>query len=163
MSDRPTRHVHVSLRPYRRGDGPATHRVFYDAVHRGAAAHYSPYEREAWAPVDTPPDGWDDKLLAQNCQVAEMERRIVGFMSLTETGHIDMAFVAPQVMGAGVADQLYGRLEADARASGLAELTTDASHLARRFFARHGWEVVAAQTIKANGRDIENFRMHKTL
>lgn len=55
-------------------------------------------------------------------------------MTLASTGQIDFAYVAPAVMGQGVAQALYEVLEAHARAAALARLSTEASHPARRFF-----------------------------
>lgn len=99
----------------------------------------------------------------QITHVAETEGRIVGFMSLTKAGRLDMAFVLPKMMGTGVSDRLYAAQEQAARDLKLTRLTTDASHLARSFFLKHGWTVLAAQKARTNGHDLENFSMEKNL
>lgn len=153
----------IVLRRFRDTDAAATHHVFYDSVHLGTTEFYTPRDRAAWAACDAPPEGWAARMSSQVTHVAETSGRIVGFMSLTKTGHLDMAFVLPKVMGTGVADRLYAAQENAARDLKLPRLTTDASHLARSFFLKHGWTVLAAQKARTNGHDIENFAMEKVL
>jgi putative acetyltransferase len=96
--------------------------------------------------------------------VAERDGVPVGFMSLDlARGYLDLAFVLPQVMGQGVADALYAVLEARARAEGLARLTTEASALARPFFARNGWALIREQQVERRGVALHNAVMEKTL
>lgn len=153
----------LTLRRFRKTDALATFNVFYDAVHHGTGAHYSDRDRAAWAASDQPSDGWADRMNTQITHVAETEGRIIGFMSLRDDGYLDMAFVLPHVMGTGVSDRLYEAQESAALSLKLTTLTTDASHLARPFFLRHGWTVLASQTSRTNGHDIENFAMQKLL
>lgn len=77
--------------------------------------------------------------------------------------HIDFAYVALEEMGKGTAAKLYEYCEAHARTQGFSILTTEASHLAKRFFLKRGWHVEAAQTVIRDGVGIENFRMEKRL
>lgn len=56
-------------------------------------------------------------------------------------GHIDFAYVAIEEMGKGAAERLYDACETEARRLGIVVMTTEASHLARRFFsAVAGWK-----------------------
>ena len=158
---------HVTLRLFRQGDAAATYNLFYDAVHQGARAHYSARERQAWAGSERMPAGWCDRLATQHTVLAEMEGRVAGFMSLSQTddgtGHIDMAFVLPKLMGTGIAGRLYLRQEAYATGRGLTRLTVDASRVARSFFAKQGWRVIAPRFVHRDGQQIENFQMEKLL
>ncbi|MFY0692095.1 MAG: GNAT family N-acetyltransferase [Paracoccaceae bacterium] len=154
---------HVKLRRFSDRDAKATYDIFYAAVRKGTVAHYSQYEREAWAGSQTQPENWLRRLNAQQTILAEMEGRIVGFMSMKPDGFLDLAFVLPNVMGMGVAGRIYGALEDWARENNLSTLRTHASHLLRPFLIRRGWQVVKAQTVLSNGRRIENFQMEKLL
>lgn len=153
----------VTVRDFHERDAESCHRVFYDAVHQGARDFYTEIERIAWAPHDSPSDRWAGRLADNKTMVAAAERRILGFMSLTLEGHLDLAFVTPQAMGTGIAGRLYAKLESWAIQNGLAVLTTDASHLAKRFFTRQGWDILAQQSVISNGHPIVNFRMEKRL
>jgi len=153
----------IAIRPGRPGDGPAAAEVFHAAVHQGAAAFYSAEERAAWSPAP-PVDGWEARLLAGNCLVAEeASGQLIGFMTLGEDGFLDFAYVAPGWMGKGVADALYAQIEAMAHARGLPVLDTEASYLARQFFTRRGWQTTARQSVIRNGVALTNFRMEKPL
>ncbi|TCP42970.1 GNAT family N-acetyltransferase [Rhodovulum marinum] len=153
----------LSLRRARPGDGAAAHAVFFAAVHGGTAAAYGPEERAAWAPSATPAPGWEERLLACTTILAEERGRVIGFMALAGDGHVDLAYVAPDRMGRGVGAALHGAIVEAARAAGLDLLTTEASLIARPFFARHGWRQTARQSVIRNGVALTNFRMELVL
>ena len=153
----------MAVRPFQAGDTEATYQVFFDAVRIGAKARYTAAQREAWAPHDTPSESWAEKLGNAVTFVAEVEGRVTGFMSVLAWAHVDMAYVAPDQMGNGTALDLYDAIEGHVRKQGLIKMTTEASHLAKPFFERQGWQVEAAQLIQREGIDIPNFRMFKDL
>ena len=79
------------------------------------------------------------------------------------TGYLDLAFVEKGAQGTGVAEAAYLVLENRARAARLSRLSSDASHLAKPFFARHGWACLGPQTVERDGVTLENWRMEKAL
>jgi putative acetyltransferase len=141
----------------------ATARLYYDAVHGGTGDHYDAKQRRAWAPAVPETDAWADRLAAQTVFVAEQGDRLVGFMTLEAGGCIDLAFVAPDCTGRGIAAALYDRIVAAARDKGLTRLTADASHLLRPFLERRGWVVVREQTVERDGVALTNFAMEGAL
>ncbi len=152
------------IRPYRSEDSPALAELFHRAVHHGASKRYSRKQRAAWSPA--PPSGeiWEARLAVPDTIVAELEGKVVGFMTLNlETGYLDFAYVAPEVMGQGVTAVLYAVVEGRARAAGRDRLETEASKLAERFFLRQGWQLVARQKVERDGVKIPNARMEKRL
>lgn len=152
----------VKVRDYRSADLPAMCRVFYEAVHH-AAMPYSSDQRRAWAPAPPDPADWEGRLRDQVVLVAEGDGVLLGFMTLRENGYLDLAYVAPDAQGRGVADALYRQIENQAMDQGLRRLTVAASHPARSFFRRQGWTQVEAQVVSRSGVDLENFRMEKRL
>lgn len=154
----------IGLRPARPGDGPALAAILYDAVHEGAAGHYSAEQRRAWAPArDNIAAEWEPRLLAACTTVAMIGRRPVGFTSLGDDGFLDLLYVAPDWMGRGVADRLHAALLETAHARGMELLSTEASHLARSFLSRHGWRTTARQSVIRRGVALTNFRMELPL
>ncbi|MBI1493321.1 GNAT family N-acetyltransferase [Halocynthiibacter styelae] len=154
------------LRPYRSSDRRAGFDVYYDAVRNGAARAYTSEQRAAWAPADAFRPETPDQMLDMVAFVAEhpdCAGRIEGFMAMERNGHLDRAFVRPGWMGRGLAQNLYDLLLEWARGAGLTQLTTEASHLARPFFAKNGWQVVAPEIITRDGVEIERFRMSLAL
>lgn len=153
-----------TIRPGRPGDGAAAFAVLHAAVHQGATAFYSASERQAWAPEQTPPPGWEAELLRGHARVAQDRRgALIGFMTLGTDGFLDFAYVTPGWMGKGVANALYDAIEAAAHDAGLPVLSTEASHLAQRFLSRRGWRTVARQSVIRHGVALTNFRMERAL
>ena len=149
------------IRPYRGEDAPALRAIFWRAVQEGAASAYDQRQRNAWARAPEVPPDWPDRLGRQITLVAEQAGTAVGFMTLGHDGHLDLAFVAPEAMGTGVAAALHDRVLAEAAARGLSLLTTEASHLARRFLLRQGWREIAEQEVEIGGARLTSFRMEK--
>ncbi|WP_224814539.1 GNAT family N-acetyltransferase [Hasllibacter sp. MH4015] len=152
------------IRPYRPADAIGLATLFHRAVQEGTSRHYSPEQREAWC--DRPPTsaGWRARVEEAETIVAERDGAYLGFMTLDmETGYLDFAYVAPEVMGKGVADALYAVVEGRARVRGLDRLDTEASLLAQPFFARHGWRLIARQEVERAGVKIPNAVMEKRL
>lgn len=151
------------VRRFRAGEAEAVYTVFRRAVHAGAAAHYSAEQRRAWAPAAVVPESWPGWLARERTWVAERDGEILGFMLLQDDGLLDMAFMLPEWRGRGVSDALIGAVLAEARRLGLGRLRTEASHLARPFFLRHGWTEEARQEIERAGVTLVNFRMYLDL
>jgi len=145
----------TNIRPLEDIDIPATAKVFYDAVQVGAANHYDVTQRNAWAPGIPDLKEWRYRLDGQTVFVAERDGVVIGFMSLRSnddtTGIIDLAFVAPPVMGSGVGRRLHEAIVQAARDQGLTHLTTEASLVARPFFERQGWRFVGKKPVMRGG------------
>lgn len=152
-----------TIRPYTATDRAAMVTVYYRAIREGAAAHYSEAERAAWAASPVPDLTKPDKLLDQWCYVAEDNGHLTGFMSMEPNGHLDMAFVIPEVMGNGTAAALYDTLMAHARIQGLRHFTVKAAHQSNRFLLRRGWQVDRFERMPADGEVYDIFHMSLTL
>ena len=158
--------MNVSVRPHdprTKGEAAALYAIFVEAVRVGAKDHYSQAQRRVWAPHDQMPDGWPDRIARLETWVGEANGEIAGFMAADEDGYVDLAFVRPRWMGRGVAQALHGRVVERARKRGLTRLTTHASHLARRFFVRRGWQVDYPETVERDGEVLERFAMFLNL
>jgi len=158
----------IRLRPYRRGDAPALHHVFHQAVHQATRSLYSPAERLAWSPSATPPPWWEQRLADQITLVAQAKGPAgqalrLGFMTLGHDGHLDFAYVLPACQGTGIAARLHDRLLTTARAKGLTRLDTEASLIGRRFFLRQGWAEGPRVLHRFGEETLSAMRMHLTL
>ena len=158
-------HVAVSIRTYQRDDAAGVADVFYRSVHGVATSDYSEEQVRAWVP-----GRWDAEREHQRSGdgrlvlVAADERgQVIAFIDLESDGHIDRLFCAPEAAGRGIASRLYDGVEVAAREQHLGRLYTEASELARRFFARKGFTVLERQDKILRGVPIHNYRMEKTL
>jgi putative acetyltransferase len=154
----------MKISPLTHSDANACYDVFLRAVHDGTGEFYSKTQQTAWAPPRTSaPSDWPERLTQGYAIGAKRWGKICGFMTMGPDGHIDFAYVLPNEMGKGTALKLYKACEAEARRLELSVMDTEASHLAKRFFEKHGWQVTARQMVIRDGIGIENFRMEKSL
>lgn len=155
--------MEISIRRFRNDDVYPTARIYFDAIRLGTVGYYDERQRKAWADKVPDADEWRQRLQRQHSFVAEVNAKPVGFMTLDAGGHIDLAFVAPDWIGKGVARALYERIEAEARGLGIQRLDTEASYLARIFFERQGWSIVRQQSVQLGRVSLTNFVMEKCL
>lgn len=153
----------LRIRDFRDDDSAAAACLFYDTVRGAAGPAYDGQQRAAWAPKVPDTDEWRERLRSATTLVAEDSEGLAGFLSLDDTGYLDLAYVREDRIGTGVAKALYDALLPRARAAGLSQLCTDASVMARRFFERQGWVVVREQHPVRRGVQLTNFRMQKVL
>ncbi|MCK0165993.1 GNAT family N-acetyltransferase [Jannaschia sp. S6380] len=144
-------------------DVPALIDVFWCGVHEGAAPAYDEGQRRAWLPARPSVEAFAARLDPQTVFVAEAAGRITGFMTLRPDGHLDLAFVLPDVRGDGTAAALLAMVENHARVAGLTRLETRASDMARPFFLRHGWTVLRPAPQLRHGVTIPATEMSRDL
>ncbi len=152
-----------TIRPYTDDDDAGVAEVFFQAIQTGAKPHYSRAQRDAWSGAAPNTDRWRDRLQNHHGFVAVHSGDIVGFMTLTDVGLLDHAYVLPAFRRTGLAADLYCETIAKARVLGLTELHTEASRLARPFFERLGWEMVREQQVPVRGEVLTNFVMRVML
>lgn len=154
----------MNIRPYRDGDFQPLVDLFTDSVHGAAAGHYDAVQREAWAPRLPDLDSWRERLNGPRTLVAEADGRdLIGFVSYDPTGHIAFLYVSTTCQGRGVASALYREAEADLMSSGVEELYTEASLVARGFFERQGFRCESEQEVRRRGVVLRRWLMRKTL
>lgn len=157
--------VEITIRTYEPGDAAGVADVFYRSVREVALSDYTAEQVKAWVP-----GRWDAQQEHRRSgdgrlvMVAAGEPgHVVAFIDLEPDGHIDRLYCAPEAAGRGVASRLYDAIEIAARAQRVERLFTEASELARRFFARKGFTVLERQDMILRGVPIHNYRMAKTL
>lgn len=153
----------MQLRGYKETDLSSLAALFTRSVHTIGVSAYSPEELFAWAPV--PPDltAWQARLAWLQVAVAEHEGRLLGFIGYTLDGHIDLLFTEPESSRRGVAQALYQHVEARLIQRGVSQLTTEASRLARPFFARQGFDVLAEEWVERQGQRLQRYLMEKRI
>ncbi len=152
---------HLTIRKGTPNDRDAIFNVFYHAVRQGAARFYTEKQRMAWAPKSEPDQTPKNHSLLR--WVAEMDGDIIGFIAVTPTGYVDLAYVSPEWMGRGVAQALYDEVLEWAHRARLSELTSHASHFAKRFFLKNNWQVVYPEAAARGDQLLERFFMRLKL
>jgi len=153
-------------------DAAALARVFFRAIHIGAASAYDDAQRNAWCPAMPPTERFEDRLRdGRRTWVWVVpingEEQPVAFIDLQSKGdglgHIDMLFCDPDVAGQGIASRLFTYLEQFARELRLTCLRVEASELAAPLFKSRGFAVLERQDIRRNDVTLHNYRMEKHL
>lgn len=144
-------------------DFPALERIFVDAIQIGAAQHYDGAQRAAWSQRAEHAPPWEERLVQLETRLEEDASGVLGFLSFTLEGHVDLLFTAPRAARQGVATRLWMQVESELRAAGVSQATTHASRVARPFFERQGFEVQAPETVEVRGVALERFALCKSL
>jgi len=137
----------MHIRDYRPADASALAAIFRAAVLEGSAPHYCDEQRKAWASRINDSTTVHARVTGQTCLVAEDESGLSGFAALKSDGHLDMLFVRPDQRRTGTAGLLHDAILQRARQAGHRRLSVHASHLARRFLAKRGWNFVRTETV----------------
>ena len=137
--------------------------LFYDSIYALGPAHYQPQELQAWAPRNQEPDWakWRRRLEPLVTLTAWEGDALLGFLSFEYNGHIDFLYTSPQAVRRGVATTLLRQAEADMQKRGVHSFFTEASHVAKPFFAYHGYRVEAEEWVERHGICLRRFRMRK--
>ena len=153
----------MRIRPYEPSDLSSLIETYTASIHTLAAAHYSPEQIMAWAPLHSDPARWRERLLNLQTLVAESDGMFAGFASFTREGYLDFLFTYPAFARRGVASKLYRQVESALRGSDVRSVTAHSSLAARPFFERHGFVVDTEESIECRGVFLRRFAMSKQL
>lgn len=151
-----------TLRPYISADAPALMVLFRDTIRRVNVRDYTEEQVRAWAPDDIEPVRWASRFEGRFVVLAEADGKPVGFAELEADGHIDRFYVSADHQGIGVGRAMIGAVIAEGRRLGLRRLFAEVSVSAKPFFERHGFVVLAEQTVTVRGVGLTNYRMEKS-
>ena len=155
--------LEIVIRDMRAGEEHKLWQLFHDTIHRVNTSDYGPEQIEAWSPADRDPTQWAERMQKVAPFCAVMADEIVGFSDLQADGLVDFMFVHHAYQGQGVANALMAEIKRRAAKRGIAELYAHVSITAKPFFARHGFRVVAEQTVRmGEGEDevvLQNYLM----
>ena len=158
------------IRPYE-GQFAEVARIFHDAVHRTAAVAYSAEQRDAWSPaLDV--GRWRTRCELKRPWVWCEEGRVCGFLEFdvlpatdqdggTTTGHVDCHYVHPDYGRRGIGGRLLAHALRLADQFGLAHVDSEASHVARPLYERHGFRTICPNIVTRNGVTLNNWKMRR--
>jgi len=144
-------------------DDAALFALFHESIYALGPEHYQPDELQAWAPKDQAPDWtkWRQRLEPLVTLSAWEGEFLLGFLSYELDGHIDFLYTSPHAARRGVATALLSQAEGEIRGQGVATFFTEASRVAKPFFAHHGYRVEAEEWVERGGVCLRRFRMRK--
>jgi putative acetyltransferase len=153
----------INIRDYQDSDCEALAEIFTRAVRQIARRDYSPAQIAAWAPETRDMGEFAVRRSTKPTFVAEYDGQVAGFTDLDGEGHIDMFYVSPSFQRRGVGSAMLRFVTARAQTERCKRLHSEVSITARPVFERHGFKVLAYQTVETNGQSLGNYRMEKLL
>ena len=142
-------------------DALAIATLYHHTVKKINSRDYAPTQIEAWAGAEPDEQKWRARQTNRTTFVDEHKGTIRGFAELEANGHIGAVYVHADCQRQRIASALLAEMEKEAVARGVTCLSTEASITAQPFFAKHGFETVAAQDVEYRGRIFRNYRMRK--
>jgi putative acetyltransferase len=160
----------INIRPYQAADIPAILNLFRESVHTVASRYYTHEQVLAWAPLDLSEDeqqkmeiAWSNRLASQVALIAELGDHIIGFISMTHEGYLDLLYVGKKYQAHGVAYQLFKSIESIAREKQLPQITTHASSMAVPLAKRMGFTLIKEDVVERRGISMPRYEMVKKL
>lgn len=154
----------MRIRLYRTGDTERLARIYREAALQTGAQTYSSAEVAVWASLVDDLPRFGRQLGRGITLVAETGTgEAAAFGQLEPADRIALLYTAPGFGRATYATGIYRLLEERARDAGVSVLRAEASHVARGFFEKQGFEVVDRERVRHRGVTIERLRMSKPL
>ena len=145
--------------PLREQHIPALLALFEQSVRRLGPEHYSPEQVEQWAQGARHP-GLASQLREHHGWVMEQEGMPLGFVTLSDDGHLSLLYVSADHPRQGLGGLLLERALQAASQLGLHRLTTEASAFSLALFLRHGFEQAGLETVERGGVSFVRHRLY---
>jgi GNAT superfamily N-acetyltransferase len=153
----------IQVRSFEISDVEKLIELFRDTVRKVNRKDYSEEQILAWAPDHIDFSRWKTRLLQSFTFVATIDAEPVGFSNLEPSGHVDLFYVHAGHQSRGVGRAMMLSTIEKAEALGIERLFSEVSITARPFFAYHGFQVDAEQTVTFRSAQFTNFRMSKRI
>ena len=147
------------IRPLREQHIPDLLTLFEQSVRRMGPEHYSPQQVEQWALGARHP-GLVSQLCDHHGWVIEQQGIPLGFVTLSDDGHLSLLYVSPDHPRQGLGGLLLARALQAAGQLGLHSLTTEASTFSLALFLRHGFEQAGLETVERGGVSFVRHRLY---
>jgi ribosomal protein S18 acetylase RimI-like enzyme len=135
--------------------------LYHDTVKKINSGDYAPAQIQAWAGAVPEEQKWRERQTNRTTFVDEQNGIIRGFAELEDDGHVGAVYVHADYQREGIASALLHEVEREAVARGATSLSAGVSITAQPFFAKYGFETVAAQEVEYRGQIFRNYRMRK--
>ena len=145
--------------PLREQHIPALLALFEQSVRRLGPEHYSPEQVEQWAQGARHP-GLVSQLREHHGWVMEQEGMPLGFVTLSDDGHLSLLYVSADHPRQGLGGLLLEQALQAASQQGLHSLTTEASAFSLALFLRHGFEQAGLETVERGGVSFVRHRLY---
>jgi putative acetyltransferase len=153
----------IELREARAEDMAEVKQIYRDTISAICQNDYNEEQLKVWIAGVENEGRWTAIFQEQYFVLAEMEGKIVGFITLDKGIYIDLLYVHKDYQRRGIANTLLSKIENTALRLNSSILTANVSKTARPFFERNGFKVVCENINNIKGIEIINYSMRKGL
>lgn len=150
----------MALRPIVPGDDDLLREIYTDAVESLAPGLYSREQVRAWGSLAWLPGVLDPSFREGTGWISGGDS---AFAIRQPSDRLSLLYCRGRAARQGHGSRLLRRIQADALLDGLERLCTEASQISRPLLERHGWRLIAPETITIAGVPFERYRMEKSL
>lgn len=150
--------MELRLRAFKDSDLKELQELFVNTIQSVCDKDYDSLQLKVWSSSVENKERWRSVVSNQFVIVAELQDKIVGFITLKNGSYIDFLYVHKDFQRKGIAQALYNKIELQADSI---ELTSDVSITARPFFEKNGFKVIQKQEVKRKDTYLVNYKMKK--
>jgi putative acetyltransferase len=153
----------MTIRKATIADNQAITQLFYETITTISVKDYDVQQIETWASSAENKFFWQEQIEKQYFIIAENDKYLLGFASLTTDGYLDFMYVHKNHQNQGIASALLENILTEANRLSLTKVWTDASITARPFFLNKGFVIEKIYTKISKGVAFENAIMVRNL
>ncbi|WP_029271911.1 GNAT family N-acetyltransferase [Flavobacterium sp. KJJ] len=124
---------------------------------------YTPLQIDAWVSGLNNTERWLKVIHNQFVLLALIENKIVGYGTLKDGNYIDFFCVHKNYQRQGIADEIFIKLELEAKKENSKTMTADVSITAKPFFEKKGFIIKGEQKNIRLGIELINYKMEKEI
>ncbi|MBF4493927.1 GNAT family N-acetyltransferase [Flavobacterium sp. MR2016-29] len=124
---------------------------------------YTPLQIDAWVSGLNNTERWLKVIHNQFVLLALIENKIVGYGTLKDGNYIDFFCVHKNYQRQGIADEIFIKLELEAKKENSKTMTADVSITAKPFFEKKGFIIKGEQKNIRLGVELINYKMEKEI
>lgn len=152
----------MTIRAYKSSDLSEISTLFYETVHETTSKDYTKLQQLAWANGTINRAEWDESFRRNHTLVAVLDKEIVGFGDMENTGYLDRLYVHKDHQNRGIGSEILDLLEQKWQNQGIFSFNTYASITARPFFESRGYTVLRENVVIRQEVSLTNFYMEHT-
>ncbi len=138
---------------------PALIILFEQSVRQRGPEHYSEAQVEQWA-LGAQHPGFASQLRDHHGWVLEQGGAVLGFVTLSDDGHLSLLYVSADHQRQGLGGRLLDTALNQAGQLGIKTLTTEASAFSYGLFLRYGFQLTGLESVERGGVGFIRYRLH---